>query len=119
MKSKLYTCFVLLCTCVFLYQAFVSVKDFMNQTPLTKTSLEKQELHPLPAICIEPLGRLRNASLHNLTVHGYRKEGKWRSASPDFDDEQTYNNLSASFEDLVEEIKIKRDINDGSDAYKQ
>ena len=36
---------------------------------------------------------------------------------PDFDDEQTYNNFSVSFKNLIEEINFRGEINDGSDAY--
>ena len=90
----------------------------MKQKPLTSTSVENQEVYPLPSICIEPLGiQKEKLSFHNLTWSGYRKEGKWKSVLPHFDEEQTYNNVSASFEDLVDNILIKREIIDGSDGY--
>ena len=101
MKSKLCTGFVLVCAFVFICLAINCVIEFINQKPLTQRSLENQELYNLPSICIESM----------------EKEGDLKSILSDFDDEQKYNNISWPFEELVGDIQIKREINDGSDAY--
>ena len=90
MQSKLCTGFVLVCVSVFIFLAINCVIEFINQKPLTQRSVENQELYHLPSICIE---------------------------SMESDDEQTFNNISWSFEEMFGDIQIKREINDGSDAY--
>ena len=110
--------FIFLCISFFLYQAFKCINSYINQTPFSQISVENQELYPLPSVCFGPFG-IGDTRPHNLTANGYRKKGIWKSVLPDFDEEQTYNNLSASFEDLVEKIQIDREIYDGSDAYER
>ena len=110
----------LICISIFLYQAIHSLQDFINQRPLSSRSLEKQSLYPLPAICVAPLTiDGNNLAVHNITEHGYCKQGQWRSVLPEFDDEETYDNISASFEDLVEQIAVRRDRDDFSDHYEE
>ena len=117
-NSKMYACFVLLCISIFLYEAFQCTYSFINQTPFSQNNIENQELYPLPSFCFTQR-EIPNTHLHNLTEEGYKTKGLWRSSSQVFDDEETYKNLSASFEDLVEKIKIKREFTDGSDAYEK
>ena len=116
-RSKLRICWVLICISRFIYQTVKSFDVFIKQKPLTKRTLETQESHPLPSICIRPLFKNSGYELHNLTKYGYRFEGKWRSNFPDFDEERTYENLSSTFNDLVAAIVIHRELQDGSDAY--
>ena len=104
-KAKLCLCFGLLCSAIFVYEAFQCVQDFVDQKPLIRRSVEKQELYPLPSICIEGV-EFQNLDLHNLTGKGYLKKGRWRSVLPDFDDEQTYNKISKSVNDIVDRIRI-------------
>ena len=116
-RSKLHFCLVLICTSMFIYQTVKSFDAFLKQRPFTKRSLETQESHPLPLICIAPWFNNPGFKLHNLTQNGYRNEGKWKSYFPDFDEEKTYNNLSSTFEDLVAAIGVKRELQEGSYAY--
>ena len=116
-RSKLHICLVLICTSIFIYQTVKSFDAFLKQKPLTKRTLETQESHPLPIICIGPWLKDPGFELHNLTKHGYRNEGKWKSNFPDFDEERTYENLSSTFDDLVAAIGVKRELQDGSYAY--
>ena len=44
-------------------------------------------------------------------------EGKWKSVLPNYDEEQTYDDLSASFYDLIENIQFYKEINRRSEAY--
>ena len=119
-NSTLNIILVLICVSTFLYQAIRSLQDFLNQRPLSSRSLEKQSLYPLPAICVEPLTIDRNnLAVHNLTQHGYGRQGQWRSVLTEFDDEETYHNISASFEELVEQIAVRRDRDDFSDHYEE
>ena len=121
-KSGLYGSLVLICVSIFTFQALHSVKSFMNMRPLTRRTVEKQSRYPIPVICIQPLVINTGGnytSLHNLTGIGYQEEGKWKSALPEFNDEQTYDNISASFRDLIEKIAIKRDTGDDSDSYEE
>ena len=104
-KTKIKISFILLCIAIFIFEAYQCVKDFLNQKPLTRRSVEKQELYPLPSICIEGV-EFQNLDLHNLTGKGYLKKGRWRSVLPDFDDEQTDNKISKSFNDIVDRIRI-------------
>ena len=114
-KKILNACFVLICISFFSYQAIKCLDEFMKQQPLTRRSVEIQQLYPLPSICVQPLNI--SYSLHNLTQEGYQWEGKWRSVLPEFDDEETYNNISASFQDLVEQIQVERNVDGDSDSY--
>ena len=121
-NSTLNISLVLICIAIFLYQAIHSLQDFINQRPLSSKSLEKQSLYPLPAICVQQLSLTKNDSnlaVHNITQHGYGRLGQWRSVLPEFDDEETYHNISASFEDLVEQIEVRRDKDDYSDHYEE
>ena len=119
-NSSLNISLALICISIFLYQAIHSLQDFINQRPLNSRSLEKQSLYPLPAICVAPLTiDGNNLAVHNITEHGYCRQGQWRSVLPEFDDEETYDNISASFEDLVEQIEVRRDIDDYSDRYEE
>ena len=119
-NSSLNISLALICISIFLYQAIHSLQDFINQRPLNSRSLEKQSLYPLPAICVAPLTiDGNNLAVHNITEHGYCKQGQWRSVLPEFDDEETYDNISASFEDLVEQIEVRTDKDDYSDHYEE
>ena len=111
-------CFTLVCTIIFTYKTFECIDAYFHQKPMTRSFHEKQDLNPLPSICITPsIISKKKISLHNLTLNGYQKEGKWKSNMSTFDEEKTYNAVSASFEDLVEKITIDKGINDLSDAY--
>ena len=119
-NSTLNISLVLICITIFLYQSIHSLLAFINQRPLNSRSLEKQSLYPLPAICVQPMTLDgNNLAVHNITQHGYGRQGQWRSVLPEFDDEETYQNISASFEDLVEQIEVKRDRDDYSDQYER
>ena len=66
---------------------------------MTFTRMENQKAHPLPSICISPPGILnRKVLMHNIT---YAKLGKWKSSLEGYDEEITYDDISASFEGLV------------------
>ena len=119
-KSSLYGSLVLICVSIFTFQSLRSIHSFTSMRALTRRTFEKQSGYPLPAICIQPLDIDIDGhyiSLHNLTRIGYKEEGIWRSILPEFNDEQTYDNISASFRDLVEKITVQRDIGYDSDSY--
>ena len=74
----------------------------------------------MPSICIRPSEISKQKLLHlNLTNDGYRKKGHWRSQFRNLDEEETYNELSTTFEDLIEKIVVRRGIDDVSDANKK
>ena len=90
----------------------------MKFETLTNTSEEPQEFHPLPWFCIEATNfseeKLRKFS---LTGSGYKTEGQWSSNVSSLDEESIYNNITASFEDLVSKVSVKQEKNTKSDDY--
>ena len=119
-STKLSTIFIAGCGSLFIYKASECVYSFVTQEPLARSTVERQELHPLPSICISP-SKLPGEifSSRNLTLNEYQKEGKWRSEFSSTEEEAIYNELSASFEDLVEKITLHKGVNEASDSYEQ
>ena len=110
--------FILLCSSLFVYQAYHSFINFIHQDPITYTVMEDQELHPLPSICIRPLTIPRGKyTRHNISHHGYNWEGKWRSFLPNYDEKQTYDDLSSSLQDLLHTVTLRKESNAVSDNY--
>ena len=110
--------FIFLCTLLFAYQVYHCIEDFLNQTPIPFTKVENQELHPLPSICISQTGILkRKITRHNIRPEDYFILGKWKSSLPEYDETETYNDISASFEDLIHSVTISKEIDDVSQTY--
>ena len=110
--------FMFICMFLFAYQVYHCIKDFCNQTPIPVTKFEKQELHPLPSICISPSHILRQkVARHKISPEGYAKLGKWKSSLSEYDENQTYHDISASLEDLIHNIAIVKEIDDVSQTY--
>ena len=118
LKSKIHLLFPIVCTLLFIYQANECVQVYLNQKPLSSTFEEKQQLNPMPSICIEPneLNKTK-FDLQRLTPQEYKDEGKWRSEHSDIDEAETYNFLSSSFDALVGKIEVDKTTSDKSDAY--
>ena len=109
-KAKFSKCFSLLCGILFTYKAFECTDAYSNQQP-TRSFHDKHNMFPFSSICIKPeMISNDKLNLHNLTFNGYTKEGKWKSNFSTFDEERPYDDLSALFEDLVEKIKIKKEL---------
>ena len=119
--SKYSTIFIFICVILFTYNASECIYCYLKQEPLTRSTLEKQELHPLPSICISQSATTseQKLSAKNLTSNEYNKEGKWQSDFSTLDEEGFYDEISASFEDLVEKIVLEKAINGDSDAYEE
>ena len=50
-------------------------------------------------------------------MQDYSKEGKWRSVLPDYDVEQTYDDLASSPEDLLSTVTLRREFHPVSEDY--
>ena len=108
----------MLCSSLFLYQACQCITNFIRQTPITYTRVENQELHPLPSICISPPRVSEERySKHNISQQEYNKEGIWKSFLPNYDEEQTYDDLSLSLEDLLSTLTLRREFHEVSENY--
>ena len=108
----------LICTLIFARQAYHCTKEFLYQTPITTTSVDNQEFHPLPSICVSlQYISEEKSTKHNISSYGHMHEGKWKSVLPNYDEEQTYDDLSASFYDLIEAIEFYKEVNSRSEAY--
>ena len=113
-----YAALIMSCSSLFLYQAYQCISGFINQTPITYTRVENQELHPLPSICISPKNVSEERySKHNISQRGYNKEGIWKSFSPNYDEKQTYDDLSLSLEDLLSTLTLRTEFHEVSENY--
>ena len=106
----------MLCFILFSYNAWRCLAKYSQSETVTKTSLEKQELHQFPTIClgVEKLTREMTGKL-NITPQEYWDGVTWRKGN--MSEEDVFDNLSVGFSDLVEKISIKKTKMKNSGAY--
>ena len=112
--------FTVCCTVLFLYKSYQCFDKYLEAELVTKTSEVNQEDFPLPQICINQ-HRIADEKLDSLdlTYHEYTKYGNWISNYSLKNEEMIYDDLSSSFEDLVEMIVLSKMISGVSDNYEK
>ena len=95
------------CFSLFMYKASLCIKQFMRYQTVTKNGEERQEVYPLPQICISQ-AEIPSDALINLgiTARGYRSKGLWQSNQSKMTEEEIYRRLSTKFEDIVDKLIV-------------
>ena len=112
--------FTFCCTILFLYKSYECLDQFLDYEIVTRNSEENQEDYPLPQICINQdwISDEKLASL-NISYREYTKQGKWRNYNSTKDEEIIYDELSSSFENLVEKVVLSKMISPTNDDYEK
>ena len=107
------TCFVLLS-----YQTWKCVDQYLQFHTVSRTSLERQELHDFPMICLAsenfPAEYVKSL---NTTKRRYLAGETWRTKQ--MNEEEMYNRLSFEFHDLVKTVRIDKTKKENSESYEK
>ena len=95
------------CFLLFMYKASLCIKQFIQYETVTNVGEERQEIYPLPQICISQ-AEIPTDALNNLglSARGYRSKGLWRSNRSEMTEEEIYERLSTKFEDIVDKLEV-------------
>ena len=105
--------FRLSCLVTFIYQACNSFDDYSQKRTLSDIGFIKQDIFPLPSICIstKKFSHVSFNSTFNVTHDEYKK-GKWKDGG--LSEKELWESLSPKLSELIEKIEVQKKIeNDG------
>ena len=111
-----------ICSLIFAYYTFQSLKDYLSYNTVSKQNKERQEDQLMPQICFSSpyLAEERLQKL-GLTLEEYRKLGIWTSSHTNYSkasEDEIKRMVFPDLTDMVENVRVKSRISKYSDAYK-
>ena len=114
---------VLICSLIFVYYAYQSLKEYLSYNTVTKQNKERQEEQLMPQICISsPALAEQRLQMLGMTWEEYAREGIWTSSNTNYStasENEIKRMVFPDLTDMLDKVKVRSRIDKGSDKYKK
>ena len=114
---------MLICSLIFGYYTYQSLKDYLSYKTVSKQNKERQEDQLMPQICLSsPSLAEERLAILGMTRDEYTKEGIWTSSHANYSTasvDEIKRMVFPDLTDMLNKIKVRSRIGKDSDTYKQ
>ena len=118
---------LLMCSLIFGYYTYQSLKDYLSYKTVSKQNRERQEDQLMPQICFSSRylaeERLQKLGITQKGAHyEYTKEGIWTSSHTNFStasEDEIKKMVFPDLTDMLNNVKVRSRIGKNSDTYKE